>query len=426
MSTTPEPVLSVQSLSKYFRYKSSGADNPIAAKEGDGFWALKNVSFSLGKGEVLGIIGRNGAGKSTLLKILAGILKPTEGKVSITGNTAAIFEAGAGFHPDLKGRENIFFYGTLLGIEKEYLKKSVEDIIDFSGIRPFIDMPVKYYSSGMYLRLAAAIAFHVKVDLLLLDEILFVGDLEFKMKCLQKVQGMISSGATVILVSHNINDVLQFSSSCLWLDKGEVKVLDAPGRVIAKYVGSSLYTDSAANDALQKNGSLPSGISWPDKNTAPGSGQMKLREITVAAAGKAKGENITVKDDITVEIAFEKLKPGYSVQLHIVFFDQLMNPAFSTDTFFVKGEEDISGRFKNDAGLFVLRCMLPGNFLYKGNYTFQLRFGTDMTKEDFIYNSEVSLVIHADENSADYIGDALPIAVRPLFYWEYEKIPAGK
>lgn len=211
------------------------------------FFALKNVSFTLEKGETLGVIGRNGSGKSTLLKLLAGITFPTEGVIKLHGSVATILEIGAGFHPDLTGRENMYLTAALHGIERKTLKSIFPEIVRFSQIQPFLDIPVKYYSSGMYLRLAFAIstAHRIQSDILLIDEVFAIGDLSFQQKSLKRINELVKNdNKTVIFVSHDLTVLQKLCKRSLWLEKGEIKMLGMTKEVIENYIKSSLRTDS--------------------------------------------------------------------------------------------------------------------------------------------------------------------------------------
>ncbi len=200
------------------------------------FWALKDISFSLGEGESLGIIGLNGSGKSTLLKIISGILKPTKGSVETIGSIAPLIELGAGFDADLSARENIYLNGAILGYNREYMEERFDDIIAFSELQDFVDTAIKNYSSGMVARLGFAIATMNIPDILIIDEILAVGDYKFQEKSFQRMQEMIQSGATVVFVSHSIEQVKQICGKALWLERGEMKAFGAAEEICAAYV----------------------------------------------------------------------------------------------------------------------------------------------------------------------------------------------
>lgn len=199
------------------------------------FLSLENVSFSIDKGDILGIIGFNGAGKSTMLKILSGILEPSEGRVIVKGAVAPLIEVGAGFDSDLTARENIFLNGAILGYERTFLKEHFDEILDFAELRRFVDVPVKNFSSGMYARLGFSIATMVHPDILIVDEVLSVGDFHFQQKCEERIQEMISRGTTIIIVSHDINIIKRLCNKVLWLDRGKVKAFGKTADVCEEY-----------------------------------------------------------------------------------------------------------------------------------------------------------------------------------------------
>ena len=200
------------------------------------FWALQNLNFSLDQGEVLGVIGKNGAGKSTLFKLLSRISRPTTGEIILGGRVASLLEVGTGFHPELSGRENIFLNGAILGMKKNEIRNQFQNIVDFSGVVDFIDQPVKYYSSGMYMRLAFSIAAHLTSEILIIDEVLAVGDADFQKKCLQKTRELVrDQGRTVLIVSHNLANVRQLCNKCLWLENGQTKMIGDTAAVTQAY-----------------------------------------------------------------------------------------------------------------------------------------------------------------------------------------------
>lgn len=227
----------------------------VQGDEVEEFWALQDVSFEVPQGEVLGIIGRNGAGKSTLLKILSRITEPTRGRVTLRGRVASLLEVGTGFHPELSGRENIFLNGAILGMSRAEIKRKFDQIVDFAGVEKFLDTPVKRYSSGMYVRLAFAVAAHLEPEILVVDEVLAVGDAEFQKKCLGKMQDVASSGRTVLFVSHNMAAVSALCQRALLLAQGKVVTHGPTSEVMQRYMdqaaaGQSLWQgDSGTEDA---------------------------------------------------------------------------------------------------------------------------------------------------------------------------------
>ena len=239
-------------------------------RDGETLWALQNINFTVKQGEALGIIGRNGAGKSTLLKILSQVTAPTSGLVNVKGRIASLLEVGTGFHPELTGRENIFMNGVIMGMSRIEINSKFDEIVDFSGVEKFIDTPVKRYSSGMYVRLAFAVAAHLDPDILIVDEVLAVGDYEFQQKCLGKIQDVAQGGHTVLFVSHNLTLMQQFCERCLLLNTGYVEC-DAPtAETIRKYANAFRTHDINAitsNSARRGNGSIRmTHLSFLDKN----------------------------------------------------------------------------------------------------------------------------------------------------------------
>jgi len=212
----------------------------IQGDEVEEFWALKDVSFEVKKGEVLGIIGRNGAGKSTLLKILSRITEPTKGRISLRGRVASLLEVGTGFHPELTGRENIFLNGAVLGMTQREIRGKFDEIVAFAEVEKFLDTPVKHYSSGMYVRLAFAVAAHLEPEILIVDEVLAVGDAEFQKKCLGKMEGVMTEGRTVLFVSHQLSAINQLCRRVVWLDKGKIVDIGETSNVLPKYLSMGL------------------------------------------------------------------------------------------------------------------------------------------------------------------------------------------
>jgi lipopolysaccharide transport system ATP-binding protein len=257
-------VISVENLSKTYRLgqigtgtftndfaiwwaKVRGKPNPLLRigekdhgnQDGEDLWALKDVSFTVEQGEVLGIIGRNGAGKSTLLKILSRVTAPTSGRIKVKGRIASLLEVGTGFHPDLTGRENIHLNGAILGMSRKEIDRKFDEIVDFAEIEKFIDTPVKRYSSGMYVRLAFAVAAHLEPEILIVDEVLAVGDAEFQKKCLGKMGDVAKDGRTVLFVSHNMASIIRLCNQAIWLNNGQVTKIAAVEDVTHAYLKSN-------------------------------------------------------------------------------------------------------------------------------------------------------------------------------------------
>lgn len=229
----------------------------LGQTEANEFWALSDVNFEVNQGEVMGIIGRNGAGKSTLLKILSQITPPTTGEIKLRGRVGSLLEVGTGFHPELTGRENIYLNGAILGMRKYEIEKKFDEIVDFAGITKFLDMPVKRYSSGMYVRLAFAVAAHLEPEILVVDEVLAVGDVEFQKKCLGKMEEVTQkNGRTVLFVSHNLSAVDRLCKKCIYLDKGRVKMIGETKEVINSYLADcSIFGNTSIGERKDRRGS---------------------------------------------------------------------------------------------------------------------------------------------------------------------------
>lgn len=259
-------IVSVRNLSKSYQVGVLRNTNPTLREalmraprtlfdrhNSETLWALRNVSFEVKPGEVVGIIGRNGAGKSTLLKILARIVKPSSGEVDIYGRVGSLLQVGTGFHPDLTGRENVFLNGAILGMKAQEIKSKFDEIVAFSEVGKFLETPVKYYSSGMYLRLAFAIAAHLEPEVLLLDEVLAVGDESFQRKCLDKIKTVSAAGRTILLVSHNTRTLERYCSRVLYIRSGVLHESDTPHNTIAHYLSEITATDSPVSLASRRS-----------------------------------------------------------------------------------------------------------------------------------------------------------------------------
>ncbi|MES2131527.1 MAG: ABC transporter ATP-binding protein [Bacteroidota bacterium] len=276
-------------------YLKIGDANDRSARGGSDYvWSLKDINFGINQGEVLGIIGKNGAGKSTLLKILSQITAPTTGEVKIKGRIAALLEVGTGFHPDLSGRENIFLNGAILGMSKHEIKSKLDEIVDFSGVAKYLDTPVKRYSSGMMVRLGFAVAAHLEPEILIVDEVLAVGDAEFQKKCLGKMKDVSGQGRTVLFVSHNMPSIRMLCTKCMHLEKGKVKNIGETDFIIGEYLSGGHHLESSAVGEI------------PDNLSLHNTGEAKFKTAFVL---NEKGEN-------TQELDFlEKFKVSFTLEI---------------------------------------------------------------------------------------------------------------
>lgn len=255
----------------------------------DFIWALQDLSFEVPRGEALGIIGRNGAGKSTLLKVLSRITRPTRGRVEVRGRIGSLLEVGTGFHPELTGRENIYLNGAILGMRKAEIDRKFDDIVTFAEIEKFIDTPVKRYSSGMYVRLAFAVAAHLDPEILLVDEVLAVGDAEFQRKCLGRMKDVIGGGRTIFFVSHNLQAIQSLCSSAIRLDAGRLVAQGAPRDVVSEYLSS-----------LER---MTSAISWPH-TTAPGNNDLRLLSVQAHSSSGDTGGTYSSQHAVYIDLNF--------------------------------------------------------------------------------------------------------------------------
>jgi lipopolysaccharide transport system ATP-binding protein len=292
----------------------------------DLFWALRHVSLEVKEGEILGIIGRNGAGKSTLLKILSRVTGPTEGEIRVRGRIASLLEVGTGFHPELTGRENVLLNGAILGMTKPEIRRKFDEIIDFSGVEQFIDTPVKRYSSGMYVRLAFAVAAHLEPEILVVDEVLAVGDAEFQKRCLGKMKDVAQGGRTVLFVSHNLTAVAQLCKSAIWLSGGTLQMAGDPPSLIAAYLSHS------SKHVAQRT--------WSDDREAPGDDQVRILSARVIQTD-AIAPVVDINEPSYVDIDFCVLRPATNLLIGAIFFDTIGTCLFATvdwrDTIFSPG-----------------------------------------------------------------------------------------
>jgi lipopolysaccharide transport system ATP-binding protein len=339
---------------------------------GDRFQALDDVSFEVRRGEVLGIIGRNGAGKSTLLKVLSRVTSPTRGAVRLRGRVASLLEVGTGFHPELTGRENVFLNGAILGMSKQEIERNLEEIVEFSEIGQFVDTPVKRYSSGMYVRLAFAVAAHVNPEILIVDEVLAVGDLAFQRKCLGKMQLAGRAGRTVLFVSHNLTAVNQLCSRCLLLSGGRLVKQGPSAEVVSHYVESADSSRNASREYARPTGGFDA----------------KIRKISVVDSAGQVAPTIDLGEGFSVLVEYELGKPvtGLTVGLQIISVEGSQTLISLSDP-----ELDWSRLEKREAGYYRARIDFPAMLLNTGPY--QVRVGTSLRFKIFDVCEDVSFEI---------------------------------
>jgi lipopolysaccharide transport system ATP-binding protein len=371
------------------------------------FWALQDVSFTIRPGERVGIIGRNGAGKSTLLKILSRITDPSAGRLGIRGRVASLLEVGTGFHPELTGRENIYLNGAVLGMPRVDIKRKFDEIVAFAEVEQFLDTPVKRYSSGMYVRLAFAVAAHLEPEILIVDEVLAVGDASFQKKCLGKMEEVGGEGRTVLFVSHNMAAITRLCERVVLLDQGHVIADGVPAQVVGEYLRSGM-----GSTAMRE---------WPDPRSAPGDSAVSLRCVCVRAHSGQISDSVDIRRPVTIGMEYDVLEPGWVLVPNFQFVTEDGTCAFIVHDF---GSE--WRRQPRPIGRFRSSICIPGNFLAEGALSVVAAIGTyDPFTVHFhevdVVNFRVVDTVDGDSARGDYAGP-LPGIVRPIFPWSNEFI----
>lgn len=396
----------VDSLSVNRYQKQGNSPNPPNNKEpitgnslnSDEIWALKDISFEVQRGEILGIIGANGAGKSTLLKILTRITAPTKGRALMEGRVGALLEVGTGFHGELTGRENIFLSGAILGMTKAEVQSKLDEIIEFSGCEQYIDTPIKRYSSGMNVRLGFAVAAHLEPEILLIDEVLAVGDASFQKKCLGKMGDVAKEGRTVLFVSHNMYSISALCSRVILLQNG--KVADqGPARRVIEY-----YLSSEANQFAE--------AMWSFKD-APGNELVKLRSVRALNEEEQVSYDMFVAKPVTLQMDFWCLRrTRVTASLHI--YNQHGIMLFSTGNL----HDKVWGQMEYHPGLYRCSCVIPGHLLNEGKHYIYAYLSRDTDGKPYVRVPEVISFQMMDDGSTrgNYVG-GWPGAVRPILPW---------
>jgi lipopolysaccharide transport system ATP-binding protein len=373
------------------RLLGRATDDEYSTVDVEPFWALKDVSLTIEQGQVVGIVGRNGSGKSTLLKIIAQITAPTTGEVRLNGRTGTLLEVGTGFHPELSGRENVFLNGAILGMSRVEIARKFDEIVEFSGVEAFIDTPVKRYSSGMHTRLAFSIAAHLDPEILIIDEVLAVGDAEFQKKCLAKMRDVTSDGRTVVFVSHSMTTVANLCTRCVLLDKGVVQAIDTPQTIGDMYFSSSQSTGVS---------SFVAGAERPGDDIA------RLCSARIHD-GSLKSVGEVVRDErVGVEMIFEVLKSGHNTlpNFHVFLQDQYA---------FVSSPPQVD---QMAPGLYRSTMWIPADFLNQGLYVVGVALTSlDPTRVHF-YQQEC-LRFRVFEKAAEDTHVRIPGVVRPVLDW---------
>ncbi len=370
------------------------------------FWALKDVSCDVKQGEVVGIIGRNGAGKSTLLKILSRITEPTAGHVELRGRVGSLLEVGTGFHPELTGRENIYMNGALLGMRRLEIQQKFDEIVAFAEVEQFLDTPVKRYSSGMYVRLAFAVAAHLEPEILLVDEVLAVGDAQFQKKCLGKMGEVARAGRTIFFVSHNMGAIARLCSTSVLLNRGQIQAVGAVDDVIAQY--------------LREGCEMPGEICWDKPEMAPGNDELRLRGVALRTLTGEVATQFDGRAPIQVEIAYQIQRPGLAARICFRLLTSDGTTVFQAcDSMAPSWSES-----ERQAGNYVSRCTIPGNLLNQGAYTLELSADVPFVKILFSEIAAVSFEVFESFKDGHTRSESWPGVVNPLFEWQIARSPA--
>lgn len=372
--------------------------------EENSFWALKGVSFKVEEGKAIGIIGRNGAGKSTLLKILSRVTEPTEGSALIHGRVGSLLEVGTGFHPELTGRENIFLNGAILGMKRTEIESKLDEIIAFSEVEKFVDTPVKRYSSGMYLRLAFAVAAHLDPEILVVDEVLAVGDAEFQRKCLGKMSDVASQGRTVLFVSHNMSAIMRLTDQTVVLERGKV-VMQGPTADAVDYYLSQGFSQEGQHEWKEDEF---------DKNSAP------FHPIRIRVLSEAGTVSDTVRSTEKFYVEMDYSLDEDIAGLRVGFYVISTRGEFVLTSFDVDDPEKFEKYSTRKAGRYTSRCTIPGDFLNEGRFV--IGVNASIFKIRTYFHDEQALVFNVNGTGAPGTQWPEPRTglIRPRLNWEIE------
>jgi len=386
------------------------ARGQLRSRTKEEFWALKGVSFEVAPGEVVGIIGRNGAGKSTLLKVLSRITEPTRGSIRLRGRVASLLEVGTGFHPELTGRENIYLNGAILGMTRKEIVRKFDEIVAFSEVERFLDTPVKRYSSGMYVRLAFAVAAHLEPEILIIDEVLAVGDAQFQKKCLGKMEAVAKGeGRTVLFVSHNTGVIANICSRTVVLAQGQV-IHDGNSEE-----GIKIYSASGMEEA---NGEA----AFPDLDKAPGNERVRLCAVRVLSNGRITADT-ELDGEVQVEIEYHCLQGGLRMGASVHLLDQLGGVILATANMpSASLGRDEWFNVPHPVGRYRTRCTIPANFLNEGSYRLSAFLLRDVANVEVMQREVLSFKTHdTGAMRAEYGGQWVG-AIRPRLAWQTERL----
>lgn len=390
-------------------FRREAADSRASSNER--FWALRDVSFDVQRGEVVGVIGRNGAGKTTLLKIISEITEPTTGQVHLRGRVASLLEVGMGFHPEMTGRENVFLNGSILGMTRPEIKRKFDEIVDFAGTEKFIDTPLKRYSTGMRLRLAFAVAAHLDPDVLVIDEVLAVGDVEYQRKCLGKMEEVGRGGRTVLFVSHNMSAVMRLCPRVLLLDEGKLVADGEAAGVIKRYFQADGETTA---ERVWKEGERVA------SNT--GSDAVRLKSVSLRDESGQITETFDIEKPIQVEIAYSVLGENVRLAPAIHVYNEEGVAVFTS----VDSRDQQQARSLRKRGDYKSTCTIPGHFVAEGRFHVTVALydpGAAPVLKHAYAGEAVAFYVkdNLDGDSArGTFGGKFPGVVRPILQWSTE------
>jgi lipopolysaccharide transport system ATP-binding protein len=415
--------ISVENVSKKFRLGTFGEHHRLTEAISDGFkallsgnfktltgdtrefWALENISFQVLKGEVVGIIGHNGAGKSTLLKILSRIVTPTKGRIGVRGRIGSLLEVGTGFHPELTGRENIYLNGAILGMKRSEIRNRFDQIVEFAEVGQFLDTPVKRYSNGMIVRLGFSVAAHMEPDVLIIDEVLSVGDQSFQDRCMGKATELGNQGRAILVVSHNLAAISNICCRALLMDHGSI-VLDGPPKQVIEHYLKGMQVDTGK-------------VVW-EPATAPASSQIRLHSIGVRNVHSLTSNNqVDIDQPIAIEIEYEVLCEGAinTVQLHLKDENGVFVLSSANAPSMNLAIDQTYGK-PLPLGFYRAECVLPGNFLNDSRYVLNLFLGPEIGKPTIqCHNVLAFRVLDTGAMRKEYLGSWYGPAIRPRLAW---------
>lgn len=369
-------------------------------------WALKNVSFDLDEGRVLGIIGRNGAGKSTLLKVLSRVTEPTKGTVSVRGRVGSLLEVGTGFHPELTGRENIYLNGAILGMKRSEIESKFDEIVDFSEVSQFIDTPVKRYSSGMYLRLAFAVAAHLEPEILVVDEVLAVGDAEFQRKCLGKMNDVAAQGRTVLFVSHNMSAILRLTQEAVVMQKGQL-TLRAPTNEAVDY-----YLSSGQSQAGERT--------WDADEVPAFAAPFCPLSLKLYDPRGAVADTVRSTEPLTVEMEYKLSAPITGLRVGIYL--STVRGEYVFTSFDVDDAALYEAHSTRQPGHYISRCQIPGDLLNEGRYILGVNASSFGVKRYFMDENALGFTVDPSAAPGMQWAEQRQGPVRPRLEWVIEEV----